>query len=238
MKNIINEKPTDQLFGRTLFTTEFVDKVDIWEKDVLNIGCGYGWFELNAVQKGVKKIIGIEPSEEDLSTAQKYIRFPNVFLSIASALDLPFADKTFDTVFCWEVIEHLPKGSEDRFFFEISRVVKDHGLFYLSTPQDTFLSILFDPAWWLFGHRHYSSFYLTRMATLYHLKTERVVRRGRIWEIVAMLNLYLSKWIFRRRMILEDFFHKKLDKEYSAESVGFTNLFLKFSKEKCNDEEK
>ena len=54
---------------------------------------------------------------------------------VASATDLPFEDASFDTVVCWEVLEHLPKTSEQRAFDEIHRVLRPGGTLYLSTPH-------------------------------------------------------------------------------------------------------
>ena len=52
MHNIINEPPPTELHGRLKFTTErFVEAADITGRDVLDIGCGYGWFELWAARK-------------------------------------------------------------------------------------------------------------------------------------------------------------------------------------------
>ena len=73
MKNIVEEKPTDQIYGRAKFNTEFVSDEDIYNKQILDIGCGFGWFELNALKRGVSKIIGEEFSEKDLETANKHI---------------------------------------------------------------------------------------------------------------------------------------------------------------------
>ena len=50
----------------------------------------------------------------------------------------------------------IPKQTENKMFSEAYRVLKPGGHFYLSTPYRHFLSNLFDPAYWLIGHRHYS----------------------------------------------------------------------------------
>ena len=64
MKNLLNQTPYMKLSGRTLFTVnKFVEKKDIKNKKVLNVGCGFGWFELWAKNQGVKKIIGMQISK-------------------------------------------------------------------------------------------------------------------------------------------------------------------------------
>lgn len=52
---------------------------------------------------------------------------------VASALDLPFDDKSFDTVVCTEVLEHIPDPL--RVLCEMHRVLKPSGYLILTTPM-------------------------------------------------------------------------------------------------------
>lgn len=228
MKNIINTKPAEDLHGRILFTTAFIDDPDFKNKDILDVGCGYGWFELNILNKNCHKITGIEISENDLKTAKDNINNDNVKFEIGSAIQLPFYDNTFDTVVSWEVIEHIPKNTEYQMFFEINRVLKNNGVFYISTPLDN-LSKIFDPAWWLIGHRHYKKDNLIKFAKINGFKVEKIVLTGGLWEILGMNNMYIAKWLFRRAPFFKNFFNEKLDGEYKKED-GFVNIFIKFRK--------
>lgn len=230
MKNITQEKPQDPLHGRTLFSASLVKDEDIKDKDILDIGCGFGWFEVHAIQRGCKKIVGVEKSEKDLETAKKYIKNPRADFRIGSADNLLFEKNSFDTAVAWEVLEHIPKDSEDRMFSEVSRVLKDKGIFYLSIPHNSFRSKIFDPAWWLIGHRHYSKEKLYKLAEDNGFIIEKCLIAGRWWEIIGMLDLYIAKWIFRRKPFFEKFINCKQDQEYSENKRGFTNIFLKLRK--------
>lgn len=98
MKNIANETPMDSLHGRSMWIIEYLKNEGITDKTILNIGTGFGWFEYN-VKNEVKTVYGIEPVEEGLLTAKKYLaEFPNIILSVGNALELPFEDNTFDIV--------------------------------------------------------------------------------------------------------------------------------------------
>lgn len=229
MRNIINDKPTKELHGRVLYNTTFVDNIDINNKDILDIGCGYGWFELNALKRNCNKIIGTELTENDLETAKNNINDSRIEFQIGSATNLPFANSSFDTVVSWEVIEHIPQNTENKMFSEINRVLENGGTFYLSTPYNNFFSNIFDPAWWLIGHRHYKKEGLIKFAENSGFKIEKIITNGGWWEILGINNLYIAKWIFKRTPFFEKFFNKKQDKEYQKEK-GFTNIFIKFIK--------
>lgn len=226
MKNIIDEKPTTDPHGRLLYCTRFVSDDDIKNKRILDIGCGFGWFELNAIKRKAKHIIGIETTNNDLKTAKKSIKNDKVSFQIGSALKLPFKDKSFDTVVSWEVLEHIPKNGEKRMFQEVHRVLKPNGIFYLSTPNQSVLSNVLDPAWWLINHRHYTMGDLIALSEKNGFKVEKIVTRGSWWEIIGINNLYVSKWIFRRKPFFERNIQGKQDKEYQN-NYGFTNIFIK-----------
>jgi len=74
MRNLLNEKPTKTLHGRLLASTNFVEDLDLKNKEVLDIGCGYGWCELNFLKRGASKIVGLEISENDLKTAKENVQ--------------------------------------------------------------------------------------------------------------------------------------------------------------------
>ena len=229
MKNILKEKPETELNARLKESIKLVSDRDIKNKNVLDIGCGYGWFELNALSKGVKSITGMEISKEDLSTIKNNIKDKRLILKVGSAIDLPFKDKSFDTVVCWEVIEHIPKDTENKMFSEVYRVLKTGGNFYLSTPYNHIVTNLFDPAWWLIGHRHYSKKQFYKYAKYNNFLVSIFKVKGRIWSSLSIVNLYFSKWILRRKPIFSFFFTKMENFEYNNDS-GFVNIFAKFIK--------
>lgn len=231
MKNIINDKPPTNLKGRLRFSMDLLESNEIRNKKILDIGCGYGWFELNILKNNPKKITGIEISREDLKTAIANVKNKDVDFKIGTAVKLPFKNNSFDLVVAWEVIEHIDKGSEAKMFNEISRVLKKGGVFCLSTPYRSFLSVMFDPAFWIIGHRHYSDKQLVNLGKTVGFKVVNISVKGGLWSLVELLNMYISKWIFRKRPFLENIMLNKVDTEYKKQYRGFMNIFVKYKNE-------
>jgi 2-polyprenyl-3-methyl-5-hydroxy-6-metoxy-1,4-benzoquinol methylase len=215
MRNILAAEPAQEQHGILLHATHIVGTDDLEGRDVLDIGCGFGWFELFALSRGAGSITGLEISEEDLATARTHIDADNVRFEVGSAIDLPFEDASFDTVVCWEVLEHIPENTEPRAFAEIRRVLRPGGKLYLSTPHASLTARILDPAWWLTGHRHYTTVRLAQLAHDAGLSIDLLEVRGGIWLSLSLLNLYVAKWVFRRRPFFEDYVNRRMDAEIS-----------------------
>ncbi len=233
MKNILEEKPSlNSLNSRMRYTLDYIQKKDIKDKVVLDIGCGFGWCELDFLEKGVKKVIGIEIADEDLEAARENVKDKRAIFKVGSAIDIPLKSNSVDTIVCFEVIEHIPKGTEEQLFSEVKRVLKKGGAFYLSTPFDHPLTKFLDPAWWLIGHRHYSRSKLSNYGNQHGFKVEDVKIKGSYWGIFGLVYLYISKWIFRVRVQkITRFFEKKEQYEYmSDKGSGIVNIFIIYRK--------
>lgn len=228
MRNLINEIPSDKLEGRNLALKKFIGVNNIKNKTILDIGCGFGWFEY-CFQDKAKKIIAIDIDKKNLLKCKKQINSKNIEFIFGDGLSIPMKENSVDVVVASEVIEHLSKGSEDIFLREIKRVLKKDGVIYLTTPFESFWSNLTDPAWWLIGHRHYS---LNKMLNLLNQNDLVLVKKrvfGKWWTLLSLLNMYVTKWIFRRKKFFENFFNEK-ERMESLDNNGFMNLFLCFRK--------
>jgi ubiquinone/menaquinone biosynthesis C-methylase UbiE len=108
---------------------------------VLDLGCGEGRHVILAYLEQQVTAIGVDLCLKDLRSAQqKFEPFyepdnagKSFGLSAANALQLPFADNTFDKVICSEVLEHIPDYAGA--LVEIERVLKPGGLFCASVPR-------------------------------------------------------------------------------------------------------
>lgn len=228
MKNLINEKPSDELHWRTLFNLNFIDEEDIKNKKILDIGCWFGWLEYNLLQKWCKNIVWIELTQDWLATAQEYIQNKNAEFKVWSAIDLPFPDQSFDTVISREVIEHIPPHTEAKMFEQAYRVLKPWWSFYLSTPFDNLTAKIFDPAWILIWHRHYDEKFLKDLWIKTWFEISKITKKWWLREIIWINNLYICKWIFRTKPFFKRFIDQKQDQEFQKD--WFTNIFIKYIK--------
>ena len=229
MKNIINEKPSYDLHGLRLYSVRFVEDEDVRGKVLLDVGCGYGWFEMNALVRGCFSIVGIELTEQDLTTARDAVKDQRAIFETGDATKLQFEDGIFDTVVSWEVLEHIPRRAEQSMFHEVSRVLRNGGCFYLSTPHRSIFSNMFDPAWWIAGHRHYRVDQIKEFAQRAGFEVEYCEVRGGWWELLWNNNLYVSKWLLRRPPMFAALIKRLTDREYDR-ADGFTNIFIKMRK--------
>ncbi len=214
-KSVINEP----LHGRMLRCANAFSPKD---KEILDIGCSYGWLEKACIEKECKKIVGIDPDIHKVELCKENI--PLGFFFQGSAGKLDFEDNSFDIVTLYEVIEHVDKNSEPLVFGEIARVLKAGGSLVLSTPFKNIWACLLDPAWY-FGHRHYSREELENFLSSAGLKITDISFGGGFWELIGMLNLYFSKWVLRRELLFKKFFDDNRNKEFVKDS-GFSTIFV------------
>jgi SAM-dependent methyltransferase len=226
MRNILDQAPSRELYGIQGYAVRLVTDDDLAGRVVLDVGCGFGWFELYALDHDVRRVIGVEPDGQDLETARRHIRDERAEFTVGSATGLPLRDESVDTVVCWEVLEHLPAGSERAAFAEFRRVLRPGGVLYLSTPYASWRARLLDPAWWLIRHRHYRLDELARRVDDAGLESELLEVRGRAWQIAAILNLYVAKWVFRRPPFFDAAVARRWDDELRRPG-GYANCFLK-----------
>jgi ubiquinone/menaquinone biosynthesis C-methylase UbiE len=96
----------------------------------LGSGSGYGSYSLSKVAREVK---ALDLSDEAVAHASSHYVEPNLSYQIGDVTRLPFEDGSFDAATSFEVIEHL--DDPEKLAVEAKRVVKDDGIFIVSTPD-------------------------------------------------------------------------------------------------------
>ncbi len=104
---------------------------------ILDIGCGTGRTTFGLYMQGYKKITGLDLSEEMLNKAREINKKLgiNIVLIEGNALDMDFAEETFDkALFSFNGLMQIPKR-ENRLkaLKEIRRILKKDGIFIFTT---------------------------------------------------------------------------------------------------------
>lgn len=118
------------LFKEALARYKFAEKYLKKGMKVLDIGCGTGYGSAVLGQKS--EVIGLDNDRQAIEFAKKHFGKKAKFV-IGNAENLKFPDSYFDLVCAFEVVEHL--RNPRNFFKEAKRVLKNGGLFLISTPN-------------------------------------------------------------------------------------------------------
>ena len=104
-------------------------------ENILDIGCGQGICS-QKLDLGANQYTGIDSSEFLIRRATELYGSTNTKFLVGDALDLPFEDESFDSVFSISLI-HLIEDI-DEVINELSRVLKSKGRFFIVTAAPSF----------------------------------------------------------------------------------------------------
>ena len=105
---------------------------------VLDIGCGVGYGAFWLASYGAQYVTAVDLSYVALRYARYTYSHPRLRYIQADALNLPFADASFDFVFSSQVIEHV--SSVEQFMHEMRRLLAIDGFCLITTPNKTIFS--------------------------------------------------------------------------------------------------
>jgi SAM-dependent methyltransferase len=162
--------------------TEALDRsIPFIQGVVLDVGCGRRPYEA-AIMRSAAKYIGVDfdPAAADV---------------VADVRALPFADRSVDTVTCFQVLDDVPEPSQ--LVAELARVLRPGGVLILSVNQS-----------WREHNAPHDYFRFTRFGLTYlfqkaGLAVERIDPMGGLWGMLATrLAFWLEeslvrKWLFR-----------------------------------------
>ena len=127
--NYQDDSPTSHLFS-TRLKRVFELTGNIYEKRILDVGCGPGMTAAGTLIKG-GKFFGVDLSIEMLlECVNIFDRMGTLNLSLGNIKRLPFPAGSFDVIFCLGVLEYVPES--DIAIQELYRILNKDGILIVS----------------------------------------------------------------------------------------------------------
>ncbi|XWS13898.1 hypothetical protein CRYUN_Cryun36dG0078300 [Craigia yunnanensis] len=119
--------------------------------EVIEFGCGWGFFAIEVVKRTGCKYTGVTLSEEQLKYAEAKVKEAglqdNIKFLLCDYRQLPKTCK-YDRIICCEMTEHVGNEYIEEFFRSCESILAEDGLFvlqFISIPEDLFHEYLKSP---------------------------------------------------------------------------------------------
>ncbi len=109
---------------------------DFKDKKVLDLGCGYGWHCIYAMENGAASVIGIDISNKMLEIARQKTSFPEVEYRKCAIEDIDFAEESFDIILS-SLAFHYIEGY-DALIKKLHKILKPEGALIFTVEHPVF----------------------------------------------------------------------------------------------------
>lgn len=210
--------------GRVLACLNILKSYNLHRKTLIDIGSSFGWLEkeILSFDRSVK-MIGVEPDSAAIDFSIKNIKGAK-FL-VGDALNLPVKNSSADIATLFDVVEHVPAGTEPDALKEARRILKPKGLLFLTTPNSTHLMNILDLAFY-FGHRHYTKQRLEHFLKQANFKIVKSTVKGGYWFSTYLIWLYITKRITGNFLPRNKFLERMEASEFLTEKRGIHTHFI------------
>lgn len=152
---------------------------DFEGKNILDLGCGYGWHCRYAAGHKAKKVVGIDESERMIAAAKEKNDFPSIEYKVCRMSDYDYPKEEFDAVIS-NLALHYVEDIEDIYKKVFSALKKDgvflfnieHPVFTAGVNQDWVYSRDGKPMYWPVDNYYYrgerQTDFLGRKVVKYH----------------------------------------------------------------------
>jgi ubiquinone/menaquinone biosynthesis C-methylase UbiE len=107
-------------------------------KRVLDLGCGYGWHCIYAVENGASSVVGVDISHKMLETAKEKTHFSQIEYKCSAIEDVDFPAESFDIILS-SLALHYIEGYTD-LIQNLYRMLKPNGTFVFTVEHPIFTS--------------------------------------------------------------------------------------------------
>jgi 2-polyprenyl-3-methyl-5-hydroxy-6-metoxy-1,4-benzoquinol methylase len=104
------------------------------DKSCLDYGCGSGYGS-HYLSRHFGRVVGIDISDEAVRDCNQAFSAPNLEFAVFDPQSQPFPDESFDCVFSFQVMEHVPVADVNRYLHTIWNMVKPGGMAVITTPN-------------------------------------------------------------------------------------------------------
>ena len=109
---------------------------DMTGKDVLDLGCGYGWHCKYAADQGARNVLGIDQSEMMIAEAVKRNAAPGITYRVCSLQDYAYPAAAYDLVVSNLVLHYVEEL--DGVYRSICKTLRPGGVFLMNIEHPTF----------------------------------------------------------------------------------------------------
>lgn len=109
---------------------------DFHGKHMLDLGCGYGWHCIYAMEQGADSAVGIDISNKMLKVAREKTKFPQVEYQCTAMEDMDFPKESFDIVLSSLALHYIE--SFDFIAKKVYSFLKPGGVFIFSAEHPVF----------------------------------------------------------------------------------------------------
>jgi SAM-dependent methyltransferase len=208
---------------RIRFSRNFSEKYLKGAKRILDIGCGIGSYTYLIDSNNC---FGIDVDMNALKIAKRYCS--NSDFILASVLNLPFKEESFDIIFMWGVIEYIENETEKNAIEEIHRTLVPGANLLLSAPNYHFIYNIVDlEHFFRRRQRHIKIKKLIRLITETGFSIKQHTIRGGWKTIISVDIFYLNKHLLHKKGgKIQRYLDKKSEEELNSKMNGITNIFI------------
>lgn len=109
---------------------------DFKGKRMLDLGCGYGWHSIYAMENGASSVVGIDISQNMLKVAKEKTHFSEVEYICGAIEDMDFKEESFDIVLSSLAFHYIKDYKE--LIEKITKVLKPNGILIFTVEHPVF----------------------------------------------------------------------------------------------------
>ena len=109
---------------------------DFKGKRMLDLGCGYGWHSIYAMENGSSSVVGIDISQNMLKVAKEKTNFSEVEYICGAIEDMDFKEESFDIVLSSLAFHYIKDYKE--LIEKINKVLKPNGILIFTVEHPVF----------------------------------------------------------------------------------------------------